>query len=417
MFSILLPSRNGLAYVKFAVESVLAQSITSWELIISDNCSDEDYRGYLALIGHSGNRVIRPAALLARADNWNHALAQAAGEYVIAIEDGDVLAPEGLTILKAIIEEHDRPDAIFSAAYQYVYPGALPRRPRGYLATVMPSASLRKAWGSSELPSGRRRFYAEQGMRFRRAFGFNIQYLTWRKSFIDSLAHLGPFFQTPCPHYYASLVTMRTAPRVIANPKPCIIIGTSPKSCDPLDNPELAQSAYVDTMRTVLPQAEQALQLPGDVRYRNWLVANLAIYQKLPELFPKRVSLWRYRTIQTLWMAHRYYAAAGPDREAKLGTLPKPEQRLFIRLAKRFQLGKRAGRSLRRLYATLFDESALGLVRARVHRFGTHTDVLDALAWLSVRHDIPLRLLQAIPRRALALRRRMRGVPRQLSAP
>ncbi|MBV9835762.1 MAG: glycosyltransferase [Alphaproteobacteria bacterium] len=403
--------------MKFAVESVLAQSITSWELIISDNCSEEDYRGYLALIGHSGNRVIRPAAPLVTADNWNHALGQAAGEYVIVIEDGDVLAPEGLTTLKAVIEAHDRPDAIFSAAYQYVYPGALPRLPRGYLATVTPSAALRKAQGASELLAETRRFYAEQGMRFRRAFGFNSQYLTWKKSFIDSLAHLGPFFQSPCPHYYASLVTMRTAPRVIANPKPCIIIGTSPKSCGPLGNPEPARPAYVDTIRTALPQAEQALQLPGDSRYRNWLVANLAVYQKLPELFPKRVSLWRYRAVQILWMAHRFYAAAGPDHKATVGTLPKPEQRLFNRLAIRFQLGKRAGRSLKRLYATLFDHPALGLVRARVHRFGTHTDVLDALAWLSVRHDIPLRLLQAIPRRVLALRRRLRGGPRQLSAP
>lgn len=429
LFSILLPSHNGLSFVKLVVESVLTQSTTSWELIISDNCSEEDYRGYLALMGYSRIRLIRPKTQLSRTDNWNHALAHATGEYVIVMEDGDALAWEGLATLKALTEEHAQPDAIFSTAYHYVYPGVLQRRPRGYLATVTPSPALRRSSRSSELSSAERHSYAEQGLRFRRAFGFNSQFMTWKKSFIDSLAHFGPFFQSPCPHYYSSLVTMRIAPRVIMNPEPCIIIGTSLKSCglfdssgetQPLQKGSDASDFHADAVRSVLPEAEEALQLPCDPRYRNWLVSNLTAYRNLRELFPKRVNLRRYRTIQILWMAHRHHAkghSEGVANVAAVATLSRQEQRLFKRFSKVLQSGKRARRSLQKLHGALFDDAAYGGIPTRIHHFGTHTDVLDALIWLSVRHRVLLRLLQAIPRRVPALRRRMRGERRQAGTP
>ena len=38
-FSVLLPTRNRLEYLRFAVESVLRQDDPGWELVISDNAA------------------------------------------------------------------------------------------------------------------------------------------------------------------------------------------------------------------------------------------------------------------------------------------------------------------------------------------------------------------------------------------
>jgi len=56
--SILMPTFNRLEFVPPAVESVLAQSFTDWELIIADDGSDPDTKNYLQSLQHPRVRVL-----------------------------------------------------------------------------------------------------------------------------------------------------------------------------------------------------------------------------------------------------------------------------------------------------------------------------------------------------------------------
>jgi len=429
LFSILLPSRNRLALLKFAVESILAQSVGSCEIVVSDNCSDEDYRGYLALLGNSSirrnpsMRVVRTPRPVPVTDNWNNALAHATGRYIIMLGDDDALTPGCLARLEALIARHDEPDVVFAAAYHYCYPGAMPAaKPEGYLATVAPLPILDGRTEPADLSGERARFYAEQGLKFRNLFGFNSQYMVWKKSFIDSLAHLGPFFQSPYPDYYSSLVTMRLARRIVLDPEPAMVIGISPKSFGyyfgtnqvAAGNAMLGLTeAYADAVRTVLPGAAHALDLPGDAHYRNWLLANLTVYRNLPDAFAQGVDLRRYRRIQILWMAHHYHSEPPSDRQRitdAVATLRPLERRFFENLRGQFEQAKTAGQSLQALYDKLFQSMNIyGGARVQFHALGKHTDVRDALIWLSVRRHPLLRALQFVGRR---LRARERRAPR-----
>lgn len=425
LFSILLPSRNRLALLKFAVESILAQSVGSWEIVVSDNCSDEDYRGYLALFGNSSirrnpsMRVVRTASAVPVTDNWNNALAQASGRYVIMLGDDDALTPGCLARLQSLIEEHAEPDVIFAAAYHYCYPGAMPAKPEGYLATVAPLPILEGHTKPAVLSSERSRFYGEQGLKFRNLFGFNSQYMVWKKSFIDSLAHLGPFFQSPYPDYYSSLVAMRLAPRIVVDPEPAMVIGISPKSFGfYFGNNQVAAGnamlglteAYADAVRSVLPGADHALSLPGDAHYRNWLIANLTVYRNLPEAFAQGVDLRRYRRIQILWMAHHYHIDPPSERRKisrAVTTLRPQERRLFDGLSWQFGQAKKAKQPLQALHDKLFQAMNIyGGARVQFHKVGVHADVRDALIWLSAGRAPLLRLLQSVGRRLRARQRR-----------
>jgi glycosyltransferase involved in cell wall biosynthesis len=97
VISVILPTFNRLEFLRCAVESVFAQTFTEWELIIADDGSNENTRGYLRSVtrpprikllelSHSGN----PGAVR------NTALREAAGEYVAFLDSDDVWVPEKL---------------------------------------------------------------------------------------------------------------------------------------------------------------------------------------------------------------------------------------------------------------------------------------------------------------------------------
>jgi glycosyltransferase involved in cell wall biosynthesis len=110
--SVVLPAFNRLQYLREAVDSVLAQTHTDWELIVADDGSDQDTRAYLGGISderivllwlpHSGN----PAAVR------NHAIRRARGRYVAFLDSDDVWAPRKLEIQLGVMQS--RPDRRWS---------------------------------------------------------------------------------------------------------------------------------------------------------------------------------------------------------------------------------------------------------------------------------------------------------------
>jgi glycosyltransferase involved in cell wall biosynthesis len=103
--SVVLPTFNRPQYLRFAVDSVLAQTLTDWELIIADDGSDEATQGYLGSLGsderihviwlaHSGN----PSAVR------NAALRKARGKYVAFLDSDDLWMPAKLARQVAVLQ-------------------------------------------------------------------------------------------------------------------------------------------------------------------------------------------------------------------------------------------------------------------------------------------------------------------------
>jgi glycosyltransferase involved in cell wall biosynthesis len=96
--SIILPTFNRLTYLREAIDSVLAQTYTDWELIIADDGSADETRTFLRSIRdgriktlwlqHCGN----PAAVR------NRALTEARGIYLAFLDSDDIWTPRKLEI-------------------------------------------------------------------------------------------------------------------------------------------------------------------------------------------------------------------------------------------------------------------------------------------------------------------------------
>lgn len=92
-----MPTYNYASYLAKAVESVLNQTYSDFELIIIDNCSTDETEKIVSFyLNNSRVRYIRNPQNIGNINNFNKALEYAHGEYIKFLFSDDFLHPEAL---------------------------------------------------------------------------------------------------------------------------------------------------------------------------------------------------------------------------------------------------------------------------------------------------------------------------------
>lgn len=95
-FSVTIPAYKS-QYLREAIESIVCQTYTDWELIIVDDCSPEDLKSivapFLSDLRVSYYRNDKNCGAVDVVDNWNICLSHCTGDYVICMGDDDRLLP------------------------------------------------------------------------------------------------------------------------------------------------------------------------------------------------------------------------------------------------------------------------------------------------------------------------------------
>ncbi len=110
--SVILPTFNRIKFLRSAVESVYAQTYADWELIISDDGSDDETRAYLRSISTPQVRIIWLPHCGNPSRVRNAAIDVAAGFYLAFLDSDDVWAPGKLE--KQLGALRDRPGSRWS---------------------------------------------------------------------------------------------------------------------------------------------------------------------------------------------------------------------------------------------------------------------------------------------------------------
>lgn len=198
-FSVLLPTRNRLDLLTRAVETVIRQDYDDWEIIVSDNHSEEDIAGYIESIDEPRIKYFRTEMFLPVTDNWNNAIDRCDGDYIIMLGDDDCLMQGYFSYLDELIREFDSPDFVYTNAFLYAYPGVLDSAPEGFLRTY----SRRRIYQSSNAPFllalETARAFAKDALNFRVTFDYNMQFSLISRKLVQQMANHGPFFQSPIP--------------------------------------------------------------------------------------------------------------------------------------------------------------------------------------------------------------------------
>lgn len=106
--SVLLPVYNVAKYLPTAIESVLDQTHRNWELLISDNASQDETYIIAEKYGKSDPRIklSRNERNIGSLENFNKCIAQASGDYIELFGGDDIFEPRCIEVLADLLDEH-----------------------------------------------------------------------------------------------------------------------------------------------------------------------------------------------------------------------------------------------------------------------------------------------------------------------
>jgi len=305
-FSVLLPTRERLEYLKLAIESVHRQDDADWEIVVSDNCSEADVASYVASLADRRIRYVRTAGVVPVTENWNNALSHASGDYMVMLGDDDALMPGYFRILRDVIDRFQRPDFLYTGALLFAYPGALQESPAGYLQAYGYASFLRGAEAPYVLPPSRARALAGESAHFRIRFGFNAQFACVSRRLIDRLSPQGPFYQSPFPDYFSMNAMFLRAKTIVVVPMALVLIGITKKSYGFFHYSGKEKDGVAFLGASVEPAVEERLRrviLPGSNINNGWLYA----METLRLRYGIRVHYRRYRHVQIMYTLRDRY--------------------------------------------------------------------------------------------------------------
>lgn len=305
-FTVLLPTRNRIEYLRYAVESVRRQDYDDWEIVISDNFSDDDIAGYAESLGDSRVRYTRTESMIPVTANWNNALSLATGDYVLMLGDDDGLVPGCFQSLRNLIGSFENSDLVFFNAYQFAYPGVVPEYPRGYLMQSPRVGFFQGLAAPRVLERPEALAVVRQSMRLQLPVSYNMQHLLVSRGLVNRMQQHGPFYQSPYPDYYAANALLLLADKPVISPELLTIIGISPKSFGNflINDDELKGVEFLHNQSDVPAQLKDVV-LPGLTHNTSWLAAMETLQQNLGRDYSLSVSYERYRWIQIAYVCER----------------------------------------------------------------------------------------------------------------
>ncbi len=148
--SAIMTTDNAMPYVKDAIDSVLAQTFTDWDLVIVDTGSTDGTRALLAEYTDPRIRIIEAGETRSRAAARNIALNFACGKYIAITESNARSLPERFAKEVAQLESHPEIHVVSSQVMQFAQNG--PPRSRSAYPEETEAIQRRFAKGKMAIP-------------------------------------------------------------------------------------------------------------------------------------------------------------------------------------------------------------------------------------------------------------------------
>lgn len=105
--SICLPNLRNRPYLPERIDSICAQTLADWELVVFDNFSDDGAWEYLCERAAQDPRIkVTQAPREGMYANWNNCIRAATGKYIYIATSDDNMAPDCLEVLVAALDAH-----------------------------------------------------------------------------------------------------------------------------------------------------------------------------------------------------------------------------------------------------------------------------------------------------------------------
>ena len=103
LLSLIIPTRERAETLQYTLPTALAQTSQNFEVLVSDNFSQDNTAQVVKSFSDPRMRLINPGRRLSMSDHWDFALLHATGDYVMFLGDDDGILPGALDKLEASI--------------------------------------------------------------------------------------------------------------------------------------------------------------------------------------------------------------------------------------------------------------------------------------------------------------------------
>lgn len=324
-FSVLLPTRNGGAFIADCIHSVLSQDFVDFELIVSDNANEDDTPRILAGIADPRLKVVRQTRVLSVHENWNATLDVAQGEYVLMLGDDDYLLPGALRRLDRVLSSFGDPDCALFNGFSFAAPNSIDTGSDSYWAPF--HHRYDSSFAAGVMDRKQRMSIVRDMFRFRQRIPLNMQTVTFSMRSIRTMDR--PVFRAPFPDHYLLNSLLITAATWVYVPERFVIVGVSPKSFGHYFYRQQGSSglAYLG-IQTQFPGA-----LPGNELLNGmyqWLMLLCENHRKALEGVSIDRSAYLIRQVRFWWLQARHGAISRAELVLRFGLISAKDWSLLV---------------------------------------------------------------------------------------
>lgn len=121
-FSIIIPAYNRAKFLPVAINSVLAQTFSDWELIVVDDHSTDNTKEVMASYRDPRIKYEWNEKNIERSASRNKGISTAMGDYICFLDSDDQYLPEHLSVLAETIETEKDKKTMFFTACNWKFP-------------------------------------------------------------------------------------------------------------------------------------------------------------------------------------------------------------------------------------------------------------------------------------------------------
>jgi glycosyltransferase involved in cell wall biosynthesis len=149
-FTVIVPTRERAGTLHYCLKTLLAQDYANFEILVSDNFSQDDTEAVVAIFADPRIRYVNTGRRMSMSHNWEFALTYVSSGWVLFVGDDDALVPNALQTLDWVIQESGC-EAMTTASCTYWWPSHFPTMPAGELSIPMPTSMPYRVKDSKEM--------------------------------------------------------------------------------------------------------------------------------------------------------------------------------------------------------------------------------------------------------------------------
>lgn len=104
LFSVVIPTRERVDTLRFALESCVSQDYADVEIVVCNNASTDGTESFVQRLNDPRIRLVNPGKRVSMRENWEFALEHVTGKFVTYIGDDDALMPGALDKLAQVLD-------------------------------------------------------------------------------------------------------------------------------------------------------------------------------------------------------------------------------------------------------------------------------------------------------------------------